>query len=275
MTVAQILQEVKQFDSLAGEVLLAHVLGTTKEDLFAHPQRPVTRRNSAVFAQLYRRLKAGEPLAYLTGTKEFYGLEFHVNPSVLIPRPETELLVDKILDFAAGEQRLKVLDVGTGSGAIAVSLAKNLLQARLVATDVSPKALEVARRNAEKHGVGDRVTFVEADLLAGMNGPFDVVVANLPYIGEEQFRFVSREAQEYEPHVALFGGPNGLALYKRLFAQLSAADWRPRLFLGEFGFLQGEEMRNLLNTFFEQEEWRIEKDYASIERVFVIPFQRL
>lgn len=271
MTIAELLQQQQadRADSLGVEVLLAHVLGVSRAYLMAHPEHQMKDGDELRFGELYARLREGEPVAYLTGVKEFYDLNFFVNSSVLIPRPETELLVEKVVDFV-GDKPLKIMDVGTGSGAIAVALAKNLPKATVVGIDVSEDALIIARKNTEYHGVS--VDFQCGDLLEGVNEPFDVVVANLPYIGEEQYRFVSRETEKYEPSVALFGGSDGLQLYKRFFEQLSQSTWKPRLLLGEFGFAQGEKMTELLNTFFEHEDWRIEKDYALIERIFMVTF---
>lgn len=269
MTIGELLQQSKHPDTLGVELLLAHVLGVQREYLFAHPEQEVEQKLEQDFRNLYERLLNGEPVAHLTGVKEFYGLEFDVNASVLIPRPETEMLVEKVIAFV-GDQQLRILDIGTGSGAIAVSLAKHLPHAVVMGTDVSGEAVQVAQMNARKHNVG--VDFVVADLLEGVSGPFDIIVANLPYIGEERYRFVSRETEQYEPSIALFGGSDGLELYRRLFQQLSGQNWKPRLLLGEFGFAQGEVMRELLDNFFEQEDWHIAEDYASIERIFVVPF---
>lgn len=267
MTIEDIIRQSDHSDALAVEVLLAHVLGVSREYLMIHSNDLLEPDVEEQFGSLYGRLREGEPVAYLTGKKEFYGLDFFVNSSVLIPRPETEMLVEKVLAFAQ-DKPLKIADVGTGSGAIAVSVAKHLPNASVVGIDVSGEALVVARKNAETHGVD--VDFRCGDLLDGVDERFDIVVANLPYIGEEQYRFVSRETEKYEPSVALFGGVDGLELYRRLFQQLSEKEWRPNLLLGEFGFAQGEKMAEVLNTFFEQDDWRIEKDYASIERIFVV-----
>ncbi|HLG25939.1 MAG TPA: peptide chain release factor N(5)-glutamine methyltransferase [Candidatus Gracilibacteria bacterium] len=286
MTISELLQESKlklgdqEPDFLGVELLIAYVLGRDREYLVAHGDERFSEDALVTFQELFGRFYAGEPVAYLINRKEFYGLDFFVDKRVLVPRPETELLVDKVLDFVrsanggsatgSGAAALKILDIGTGSGCIAVALAKNITEARITAVDVSVDALQVAKLNAERHDVADRVSFLESDLLAGVEGVFDVVVANLPYIGEERHRYISREAYEYEPHVALFGGSDGLRLYAALFEQLSRKGWKPKILLGEFGFLQGDEMRELLNKFFTHEQWEIQKDYASIERTFVV-----
>ena len=271
MTVEEVLQKIDHSDRIGVEVLLSRALKATKEQLFAHPERELREGELDLFLKEVEQLRAGEPLAYIIGEKEFYGLAFEVNEHVLIPRPETELMVDKVREFV-GDGSAKILDVGTGSGAIAVAVAHSLPQVEVVATDVSADALEVAKRNAKRYGVQKRVEFVESDLLEEIDEPFDVIVANLPYIGEERFRFISKETEEFEPHVALFGGMDGLELYRRLFKQMNERGLKPSLLLGEFGFAQAEEMTILLSKFFDQHEWRIEKDYASIERIFVVSF---
>ncbi len=271
MTIKEALQQVDHHDRIAVEVLLARALKAPKEQLFAYPERDLSQDDMDRFLHDVERLRAGEPLAYIIGEKEFYGLEFEVNEHVLIPRPETELMVDKVKDFV-GDKSLKILDVGTGSGAIAVAIAHVLPQVKVVATDVSGDALEVAKRNAVKHEVQDRIRFLESDLLENIDEDFDVIVANLPYIGEERFRFVSKETEQFEPHVALFGGMDGLQLYRKLFEDIHKKGLKPGLLIGEFGFAQAEEMELVLSKFFEQNEWHIEKDYASIERIFVVNF---
>lgn len=271
MTIKEILQQADHPDRLAVEVLLARTMGVGREQLFARPEQVVQEGLVTRFATDFGRLQRGEPLAYICGEKEFYGLSLVVNSSVLIPRPETEMLVDKVIDLV-GDQAFRILDVGTGSGAIAIAVAHSLARARVVATDVSAEALEVARANVERHGLAERVDLIESDLLSQIEGPFDVVVANLPYIGEERFRFVSKETEDFEPHVALFGGDDGLRLYEALFSQLKNGSWRPRMLMGEFGFAQAEEMKKLLDKFFEHEDWRIDKDYASIDRIFMVSF---
>jgi release factor glutamine methyltransferase len=290
---------------LAIEVLLAFALKTSKEELFKNSLNEISEAEIAVFRPLFERFRVGEPVAYITNTKEFYGLSFYVDERVLIPRPETEFIIDEVLKRVAdnanpvksghpgnlgypgnpsdpgnpgepvkqADQPLEILDIGTGSGCIAITLAKKLPKARFMATDISEDALEVARENAEKHNVIGRIDFVSANLMENVSGQFDIIVANLPYIGLKKFNFVSKEAKKYEPYVALFGGDNGLQIYERLFKQICERKWRPKLLIGEFGFLQGEEIRRILNVYFEGQSIDIIKDYASIERLFVVGFE--
>jgi release factor glutamine methyltransferase len=256
---------------LAAEVLLAHVLKCTKEEIFKNEDLELMPADEVLFSGFFDRFIAGEPIAYITGKKEFYGLDFFVNKDVLIPRPETEHLIDEVLAFASRNRfELNIIDVGTGSGCIAVTLAKRLLNAKITAVDISEIALEVARKNASNHNVAGRIAFIHSDLFEKVVGSFDVVVANLPYIGREKFNSITREVLEYEPHVALFGGDDGLRLYEKLFQQMNARKKLPLLFIGEFGFLQGDKIRQLLDQYFGTCSIAILKDYASIERMFMV-----
>lgn len=267
--------------SLEAELILAHVLGVDKEYLITHNEEQLPENLLKLFEHYLARVKQGEPLAYITNEKEFFGLNFYVDDRVLIPRPETEHLVEKIIDFIEenddGHRRFKILDVGTGSGNIAIALAKyfkdqeNDLIEEIVALDISEGAVDVANINAEQHGVEDVVRVYQSDLLGGVeNGErFDVIVANLPYIGTEKHRYVSENAEKFEPSEALFGGEDGLQLYKKMFQEMFDKAVNASFIAGEFGFSQGEPMAELLDNYFEQ-QWEIEKDLAGIERIFTV-----
>lgn len=260
---------------LAAEVLLVFVLQISKEELFLHTEMEISESNLQILYGLMERYLKGEPVAYLIGNKEFYGLDFFVDSRVLIPRPESEILVDKVIDFASKNSNIRsIIDVGTGSGCLAISLAFKLPDLQVTGVDISSDALDVARLNASKHGVFNRCKFFQSNLLSMVEAPHDVIVANLPYIGETKYHFVSREAQEYEPNVALFGGSDGLELYRILFRQILEKPWKPQLLLGEFGFMQGEDMQNLLEENFQGHDISIIEDYASIPRVFVVAFRQ-
>lgn len=174
------------------------------------------------FAALIKRRAAREPLAYLLGYKEFYSLEFEVGPEVLIPRPETEILVEAALEILSKNRDARVLDIGTGSGAIAIAIASNSPTARLVATDVSSQALEMARRNVRRFGLGERIEVRQADCFTTEDGPlgrFDLIVSNPPYVPDEDICRLQPEVSRYEPRMALAGGPDGLDFYRALARQ--------------------------------------------------------
>jgi len=253
--------------------LLARVTGLTRTEVLARPETVLKTDQSAELDGLVERAARGEPLAYLTGQREFYGLAFDVDRRVLVPRPETEELVD--LALAARPRR--VLEVGTGSGCIAVALAVHLPQAALTATDVSPEALAVARHNAQRHGVAHRIQFVQSDLLACMNFGtpdlqlFDLIVANLPYIDSAELRALP--VADFEPRLALDGGPGGLALIARLLSQAPAALASGGRLLLEIGATQGAAALALAPGAFPAARARVERDLAWLDRVLVIETQ--
>jgi release factor glutamine methyltransferase len=207
--------------ALDADVLLAHVLGVGKEALFAHPERALSAADAAAFQELVDRRSHGEPVAYLRGFKEFYGLRFRVDPRVLIPRPETEVLVDAARELIAGRDRT-VVDVGTGSGAIAVAIAAHEQKVRVIATDSSRDALAVAESNALASGVADRMEFRHGDLLAPITERVDIVCANLPYLPDKSVeRWVGeRNSLAFEPRVAVVAGSDGLSVIRRCIHDL-------------------------------------------------------
>jgi release factor glutamine methyltransferase len=219
---------------LAAELLLMHALGRDRTWLYSHPEEIVTPATAEKYFELVARRAAGEPTQYLTGKQEFWGLEFEVTPAVLIPRPETEHVVEVVLerlrsrssarerDAEIKHAHLRVADVGTGSGCLAIALSRELPNAEIFATDISPAALAVARGNAARHGVSAQVHFLECDLLGAFSGsplPFDVIVSNPPYVGRDEVDALPREVRDHEPHVALFGGTTGIEIYARLVEQ--------------------------------------------------------
>jgi release factor glutamine methyltransferase len=232
--------------TLAAELLLLHVLGRNRTWLYAHPEEMLNEAETKRFDELIVRRAAGEPTQHLTGKQEFWGLEFEVGRDVLIPRPETEHVIEVALDrialreLRAGRPQksdgagLQIADIGTGSGCIAIALAKELPAAKVLATDISATALSVAARNAERHCVSERIDFREADLfvpqssLATRCSPhaFDLVASNPPYIGRREAATLPREVRDHEPHAALFGGEEGYELYAELIGQ-SAGHLKP------------------------------------------------
>ena len=210
---------------LAAELLLMHVLQRDRAWLYAHPEFELSPEDAAAYAQLVERRSQGVPTQYLTGRQEFWGLEFEVGPGVLIPRPETEHVIEVALERlgARRAEPLRIADVGTGSGCIAIALASELPRAEIVATDISSAALDYAQRNAARHGVSNRIQFLKANLLEmaieaprrGESG-FDLIVSNPPYVGRNDAGSLPREVREHEPAEALFAGDDGLEIYPDL-----------------------------------------------------------
>jgi len=252
------------------QALLAHVTGRGRAWLLAHREEDLRDIDAARYLDLLARAAAGEPLAQLTGEREFYGLAFTVTPDVLIPRPETEAVVDTVLEWL--DKRTiahpHLVDVGTGSGAIAVTLALKVPKARVTAVEISPAAMDIARRNAERHGVADRMNFVIGDLLTGLAGPFDVVAANLPYINCEEL--TALEVGRWEPRVALDGGEDGLALVRRLLEQ--APPWLADdgLLVLEIGHDQGQRVEALCRAAFPAAQVQIHPDLAKLDRIVTV-----
>jgi release factor glutamine methyltransferase len=294
--------------TLASEILLLHVLGRNRTWLYAHPEETVADANAQRFFDLIARRAAGEPTQHLTGKQEFWGLEFEVTPDVLIPRPETEHVIEVALDrLALREIRasrpqtttgegLQIADIGTGSGCIAIALAKELPAANFIATDISPAALAVAQRNAQRHSVADRIQFIECNLLPGPVGGqhaapqpgeipnsattashessitnhksrcFDLIVSNPPYIGRREAPSLPGEVRNHEPHAALFGGEEGYELYADLIAQAAQYLKSGGLLALELGHNSLEAVQPLLDA----ANWiniGITNDLAGIPRV--------
>ena len=214
---------------LDAELLAVTALSLRRLDLYLAPERPLTAPEAERLRELLRRRGKGEPIAYIRGVRDFYGLPFEVTPAVLIPRPETEVLVDAVLAFLAqrGVAAPRVVDVGTGSGAIACAVARGFAGARVTATDLSAEALEVAARNVHALGLDERVGLVRCDLLAGVprvpgepgGGDLDVVVSNPPYVAEDEADLLDRSVRDFEPRLALFSGPDGMAATTALVEQ--------------------------------------------------------
>lgn len=232
---------------LDAETLLLHVLGKNKAWLLAHQEEEISGDRAARYHTLVERRYAGEPIQYITGQQEFYGLPFRVTPNVLIPRPETEHLVEKVLSLAVCFQLLRIVDVGTGSGAIAVALAHLLPHAEITALDISAAALDEARANAEGNRVPDRVRFVESDLLAAVaTRKFEIVVSNPPYVPATDRESLSVEVREYEPGLALFAGNDGLDVYRRLIPAAFAVLESGGFLVMEIGYAQSQPIAELM-----------------------------
>ena len=201
------------------EVLLMFILGCERAYLYAHPERELSADETARYDNALSQRAQGIPSQYITGHQEFWGMDLIVTPAVLIPRPETEHLIETVLPLARTMPMPKIVDVGTGSGCIALALAKKLSNAEIHATDISPDALEIARANAARHGLESRIVFHQSDLLAEMPAGLDFVVANPPYVGESEEDQVQLEVRKFEPRSAVFAGATGIEVIARLIPQ--------------------------------------------------------
>jgi release factor glutamine methyltransferase len=264
---------------LDAEVLLGHVTGEARRAaLLAYPERTLAPQEAAAYARLVARRAAGEPVAYLVGHREFMGLDLLTDPRALIPRPETELLVEAALDDARARLQREsaaqppiVADIGTGTGAIALALAA--LEPRLTriyATDVSADALALARENAARLGLGTRVTFLPGDLLAPLPEPVDLLLANLPYVAPRDAAALPTDVARYEPALALYGADDGLGHLRRLFTQAPARVRAGATLVLEFGFDQRGAVEALARTAFPGCAVRIGMDYAGFDRYAVV-----
>jgi release factor glutamine methyltransferase len=258
--------------ALDAQVLLAHQLGQPRAWLLAHPELELSAPQLASVEADVSRLEAGEPLPYLLGHWEFYGLDFNVTPDVLIPRPETELLVEKAIAWLkASPAPARIIDVGTGSGVIGVTIALHVPLVHVLATDISPAALQVARSNAQKFNVQDRIEFVECDLLPALKlerSTFNAIFANLPYIPTETLRRLA--VFETEPALALDGGADGLDLIRRLLS--IAPKWIApggRILL-EIEASQGLQALSLACDLFSDTEIHLHQDLAGHDRLLEI-----
>jgi len=275
--------------TLATELLLMHALGRDRTWLYTHPEATLDAADAEKYLGLIARRAAGEPTQYLTGKQEFWGLEFEVTPAVLIPRPETEHVMEvalarlgprgfKIhLNSGLPREKLRIADVGTGSGCLAVALAYELPHAEIFATDISAAAVDVARRNAACQAVGDRIHFIQTNLLEGLTDQvasgaeksrdFDLIVSNPPYVARGEGAELQREVRDYEPHAALFGGPTGVEMYARLIEEAGSLLRSGGILVLELGYNSAEHVHAILA---EQRRWTnvtFTNDLAGIPRV--------
>ena len=262
---------------LDAQVLLGHVLHVERATLYTYPERVLTTEQEQQFLTLIERREHGEPVAYLTGHKEFYGLDFFVDPRVLIPRPETELLVETALDITQsmlGNGRAPmVADIGTGCGAIPIALAVQEPRLPYVyASDISAEALDVAHLNAQRHHVEQRLRLLQGDLLAPLPEPIDILTANLPYVGTDEMDLLAPDVRAYEPHLALFNGHQGLDLLYRLLTEAKQSDIlvRGAVVLLEIGYQQREPLTRFIHALWPQATVTSKKDYAGWDRMLQI-----
>jgi release factor glutamine methyltransferase len=267
----------KEVDSprLSAELLLAHVLGVPRIKLYTDYERPLGEKELATFRDLVKRAGEQEPIAYLTGKSYFFNLELAIGTGVLIPRPDTETLVENVLQLirnTPGMDSPRLLDLCTGSGCIACAIASRVKTASVTAIDLSEAAVAVAKQNAEQLKVADRVTVLQGDLYAPLTDtvdaqPFHMIVSNPPYIPSDQIASLDRNVRDYEPRLALDGGPDGLAIHRRILEQ-AAYRLLPggHLFM-EIAFDQGERAMELASSQHDLENVRLLKDYGGKDRV--------
>ncbi|HEX5411349.1 MAG TPA: peptide chain release factor N(5)-glutamine methyltransferase [Terriglobia bacterium] len=262
---------------LAAELLLMHVLQKDRSFLYTHPDRELPGEQLEAYMGLIGQRCTGKPTQYITGHQEFWGLDFEVTPAVLIPRPETEHIIEAVLDLIRRERlpkahHFRIADVGTGSGCIAIALAKELPGAELYATEISVDALTVATRNAQRLGAAEQVKFLQSDLLTCLLGlefleTFDFVVSNPPYVGHDELADVQREVREFEPRLGWGDLPQGEEIYARLFPQARRLLKPGGSVIVEIGYNKKDAVLHLLSDGWQEGEAR--QDLAGIPRVII------
>jgi release factor glutamine methyltransferase len=277
MLVHDILNETARSFAAAGipsprldaEVLLAFCLDCEKMDFIKNPAMPVNAKTLASFQKLVARRIAWEPVAYITGRKEFWSFVLEVDNSVLIPRPDTEILVEEALNICKERDwtEIKILDIGAGSGAIALALAREIPQAQLTATDISAAALATARKNARNLNLDHRIEFLQGDLLEPVDGIFDIIVSNPPYIAEEEYDQLPVGVKDYEPQEALLAGKGGLDFHQKIIAEAPGHLKNNGWLLLEIGATQGAPIRSIFAASGQYSDIGVRNDYAGLPRV--------
>lgn len=263
------LESLGDTPQLDAQVLLAHVLEKPRAWVLAHPEAGLTEDQNQELEKALARLRKGEPLPYILGHWEFFGLDFIVTPAVLIPRPETELLVEQALQWLRDHpDKCRVAEAGTGSGCVAISLATRITSLQVTATDLSKEALQIALLNAERRQLAGRITFVESNLLQGVDGQFDLICANLPYIPSSLLE--SLEVAVYEPLLALDGGTDGLDLIRQFMQDAPRSLAPGGQILLEIDALQGEDAQRIARQAFPQTEVQVLSDLSGRERLLIV-----
>ena len=255
---------------LSAEVVLAHALDLSRTQLLAQADRPLTPEQFARAQHDVERLVNNEPLAYVVGHREFYDIDLLTDARALIPRPETECLVEYAIQIMADRSAPLIADVGTGCGAIAVTLAKHLPQARVIATDLSADAVELARTNAQRNGVATRIDFRLGSILEPITETLDLLAANLPYIDDKDWPYLAKTIRGHEPMMAFIGGPDGLDLVRALLRDASRVLHPGGVILLEIGAYHGDAVTEIALLNFPQARVQIKPDYAGLDRLAVI-----
>jgi release factor glutamine methyltransferase len=258
---------------LSAELLLSHVLGLKRIELYTQFDKPVAKPELDELRGLVKRAGGHEPVAYLTGRMEFYSLELSITSDCMIPRPETELLVQRAIEFLRTRKGTQfVCDLCTGSGCIAVAIAKNFTEARVIATDISSAALDVAAKNVEKHQLTERITLLQGDLFEPLVRQldveqFDLIVCNPPYVSAAEYETLDKNVKDYEPRIALFAGDDGLDIYRKIIAKADQYLKPQAVLMLEIGYAQGLAVRKLLEQTGAFGEIKIEKDVHDNDRI--------
>ncbi len=258
---------------LHAELLISYVLGLKRIELYTHHDTQVAKHDLEKLHALVKRAGLNEPIAYLVGKTEFYSIEIEVSQDCLIPRPETELLVQRAIEFLRMRDGIQlVCDLCTGSGCIAVAIAKNFSQAKIIATDISDQALLIAARNVEKYNLQERIKLLSGDLFDPVipqldTGKFDLIVSNPPYISDIEYEKLDKNVKEYEPRIALFAGVDGLDIYKRIIEKADLFLKPSAALMFEIGYSQGPSVRELLDNTQSFSEITIEKDFNDNDRI--------
>ena len=250
---------------LEAEVLLRHALQMSRSELYSSLDTTLTRKERSFFNALILRRLGGEPVSYIIEHREFYGLDFFVDSRVLIPRPETEMLIEEAIKLARNLDKPVISDVGTGSGAIAVSLAKHIPAARVYGIDIMPECIEVARKNATFHEVSERIIFIKSDLLSALPEKADIIIANLPYVKTSDVWMLNEE-----PATALDGGEDGLDVIRRLIAQIEEHLTPGGKCLLEIGINQNGAVRDIINDIIPEAQIKTSRDLAGIVRMISV-----
>jgi len=284
MTLAQALQQSAHILSLNGiedshteaRILIGHISKLSPVQIYTQPEQTLSQEQEKSLQKLIKRRLRREPTAYIVNRREFYGFDFYVDCRTLIPRPETELLVDTALEFAKSGTYLPgpvlIADIGTGCGAIAISLALNLPQSKVYAIDISPSAIEVTKFNCEHHKVTEQVTFLQGNLLEPLPEPVDLIVANLPYIKSSELENLSPEITKFEPRTAIDGGESGLGKVSQLLEQAEGKINHQGCLLLEIGQNQEKEVSHLIHRYFKKVRFECIPDLNGIKRVVKISF---
>ncbi|OGY42155.1 MAG: protein-(glutamine-N5) methyltransferase, release factor-specific [Candidatus Buchananbacteria bacterium RBG_13_36_9] len=292
MTIEQIIriysQQLKITSSspiLDIELLLTKALNKPKEYLYKYPKKNLKASQLNKFKKLFNRRLKGEPIAYILGHKEFYGLDFKVNKNALIPRPETEFLVEAVINLYKTKtpklynSKTLIIDIGTGSGAIIIALAKNIPKAEFIATDISPRALNIAKQNAKKHKI--KIKFLKGNLLDPIlqfpNYQLlitnSLIVANLPYLDKKEENLLPSSntiGLKFEPKIAYDGGPDGLKYFRQLFAQIQKYNLKPKAIFLEIGHKQADKIKKIARLSLPKYKFQVKKDLCGFDRVLIL-----